>query len=354
MKLARVHRAGMALCLCLALVAPLAGCDRRPRLVPASADSLGTGDDSVSILAREAVRQWESGQSEPAATTTARVVLARLTADPSEGWGDRARALLDSLHVGAEVAGVGRTAVVNLFSRAEGESSSWPFFYWSEGGTVRMQALEGRGMRLVDMAARGFDAVGAGDSAQVAVLWGRRAAAGQQPLLLTWRHALGGRWDLSQTLGPDSLGGTGGGQFEDRVLVTRTFRATPGFDECTTCPHVYWERRFRWGPQGFVREDERMVASPYATFTAFVGALVAGDRYTAERYVSDPSLVEFARRYEWHDPALGRWRPAPGTEANAPEMVFFRGRSEAFRVTFQPRGAGWVVLGFEATTRSVE
>jgi hypothetical protein len=35
-------------------------------------------------------------------------------------------------------------------------------------------------------------------------------------------------------------------------------------------------------------------------------------------------------------------------------MIFFRGRSDAFRVTFQPRGAGWVLLGFEATTRSVE
>ncbi len=354
MKLATLHRAGMALALCLAFAGSLAGCDRRPRLVPASADSLGAGDDSVSILAREAMRQWESGQSEPAAATTARVVLARLSADPSDGWGERVRSLLDSLHVGAEVAGAGRAAVVNLFSRAEGESASWPYFYWGERDAVRMQPLEGRGMRLVDMASRGFEAAGAGDSAQVAVLWGRRAAAGQQPLLLTWRHAPGGRWDLSQTLGPDSLGGTGSGQFEGRVLVTRTFRATPWFDECATCPHVYWERRFGWGPQGFVREDERMVPSPYATFAAFLGALVAGDRDAAERFVADASLVEFARRYEWHDPALGRWRPAPGTEANSPEMVFFRGRSEAFRVTFQPRGAGWVVLGFEATTRSVE
>ncbi len=71
-------------------------------------------------------------------------------------------------------------------------------------------------------------------------------------------------------------------------------------------------------------------------------------------FIADPSLYEFARRYEWHDPALARWRPAPGTEANSLEMVFFRGRSDAFRVMFQPRGSGWVVLGFEATTRSVE
>jgi hypothetical protein len=322
--------------------------------VPASADSLGAGDDSVSILAREAVRQWESGQGEPAAGTTARMLLARLSVDAPEGWGARARALLDSLHVGSEVAGSGRAVVVNLFSRAETDGGSWPYFYWNEGGAVRMQPLEGRGMRLVDMAARGFEGGSAGEAAQVAVLWGRRAAAGQQPLLITWRRASGGRWDLAQTLGPDSLGGTGTGRFEDLVLVTRTFRATPWFDECATCPHVFYERRFQWEPHGFVRADERMVASPYASFASFVGALVAGDRDAAERFVADGSLVEFARRYEWHDPQLGRWRPAPGTDANAPEMVFFRGRSEAFRVTFQPRGTGWVVLGFESTTRSVE
>ncbi len=332
----------------------LTGCDRKPRLVPASADSLGVGQDSIAILSRMAVHHWETGQAEQGATITARVLRTRLEADASEDWEDRARTLLDSLGLGAEVAGQERAAVVNLFSRAESDGGSWPYFYWSEAGSVRVQPLEGRGMRLVDAAVRGFTQGSAGDSSQLAVLWGRRGAAGQQPLLLTWRHARGGRWDLAQTLGPDSLGGTGTGEFDDRELVTKTFRSTPWFDECATCPHVYHERRFIWGPQGFVREDDRIVPSPYATFTSFVAALVSGDRETAERWVADPSLVEFARRYEWHDAALGRWRPAPGTEANALEMVFFRGRSDAFRVMFQPRGAGWVLLGFEATTRSVE
>jgi len=336
------------------LLAVLPACDRKPRLVPPSADSTAAGQDSVTVLAREATRQWDAGHAEQAAAVTARVVRARLETETSDAWGDRARALLDSLIFGAEVQGDGRTAVVNLFSRAETDGGSWPYFFWSEGGAVRMQPLEGRGMRLVDMAVRGFEAGVAGDSSQVAVLWGRRGAAGQQPLLLTWRHARGGRFDLTQTLGPDSLGGTGTGQFDARSLVTRTFRTTSWFDECATCPHVYHERRFRWGPLGFVREMDRVVPTPYSTFASFVAALVAGDRDAAQRYVADPSLVEFARRYEWHDPALGRWRVAPGTEATAPEMVFFRGRSDAFRVTFQPRGAGWVVLGFEATTRSVE
>jgi len=341
--------------ICACLLAAQAGCDRKPRLVPASADSLSAGQDSIAILTRLASQHWEAGQPEQAAAVSARVVRARLDAEPvTSNWGDRARSLLDSLGISAEVSGNTGAVVVNLFSRAEGEGVSWPYFFWSEPEGVRVQPLEGRGMRLQDAAVRGFIDGAAGDSSQLAVLWGRRGGAGPQPLLLTWRHARGGRWDLAQTLGPDSLGGTGSGQFDGRDLVTRTFRATPFFDECATCPHVYHERRFTWETQGFTRVDDRVVPSPYATFATLVGALVAGDREEAERQVSDPSLVDFARRYEWHDQALGRWRPAPGTEATAAEMVFFRGRSDAFHVTFQPRGARWVVLGFESTTRSVE
>ncbi len=348
--------AGMRTPIVITLCAVLgAGCgNRKPKLVPESADSLSAGNDSLVILTHMASEKWESGQPEQGAALSARIVRSRLRAAPDGSWEDHARTLLDSLGIACEVQGAEHAAVVNLFSRSEAEGGSWPYFFWSEAGDVRMQLLEGRDMRLLDTAVRDFSGGAAGDSAKLAVLWGRRAAAGQQPLLLTWRHARGGRWDLEQTLGPDSLGGTGTGQFVNGDLVTKTFRSTPWFDECATCPHVLHELHFRWEPQGFVRDDDRVVPSPYATFASFIGALVAGDRDGAEKFVSDPSLVEFARRYEWHDPALGRWRIAPGTEANAPEMVFFRGRSDAFHVTFQSRGGGWVVLGFEATTRSVE
>lgn len=344
----------LALALLALVLLAVAGCDRKPRLVPASADSLSAGQDSLSILSRMASESWESGQSEQAAAISARVVRARLESGASPAWEDVSRTLLDSLNIAAEVAGAPRAAVVNLFSRSEVEGSSWPYFFWNERGDVRVQTLEGRGMRLLDATVRGFNDGGAGDSSQLAVLWGKRTPSGQQPLLLTWRHARGGRWDLAQTLGPDSLGGTGTGQFVGSDLITKTYRTTQWFDECPTCPHVYHERHFRWTPQGFLRDDDRIVPSPYATFTSFVSALVAGDRDGAARWAADPSLVEFARRYEWHDPALGGWRAAPGTEANSPEMVFFRGRTDAFRVTFEARGAGWVVQGFEATTRTVE
>ncbi len=266
----------------VAALVTVTSCDRTPRLVPASADSLSVSQDSVSILSRMASEKWESGQPEQAAALSARVVRTRLETRGGDVWSDRARELLDSLGVAAEVVGHGRIAVVNLFSRAEVEGGSWPYIFWSEGGAVHLQTLEGRGMRLLDATVRGFGDDGATDAAELAVVWGRRAAAGQQPLLLTWRHARGGRWDLAQTLGPDSLGGTGSGQFDDQDLVTKTFRPTPWFDECATCPHVFHERRFTWAADGFARQDDRIVASPYATFTSFLGALIGGDRESAK------------------------------------------------------------------------
>lgn len=340
--------------LLLALAIVVAGCDRTPQLVPAAADSTATGD-SLAILTRIAGERWADGKGDEAAVASARVLRMRLAADPAVVWSDRSRTLLDSLGIAAEVAGFDRFVAVNLFSRTEVDGPTWPHLFWFEDGTVRMQVIEGRAMRLMGANARRFEDGAATDSSQVAVLWGRKVASGVQPLLLTWRHAAGGRWDLAQTLGADSLGGTGRGEFVGEDLVTRTWRATPYFDEnCANCPHVIRERRFEWGPDGYTRISDSIVPSPYATFTAFIHALASADRESAERLVVDPSLIEFAQRYEWHDPALGRWRAAPGSDLSASELVFFRGRQDAYRVSFQSRGNGFVVLGFEAVPRSVE
>ena len=123
--------------------------------------------------------------------------------------------MLDSLGIGAEVVGNDRATVVNLFSRMRGEGDSWPWLFWREDGAVRSQALETRGWQLSGLAARGTTRRPSPPTpAQIAVLWNRRVGAGEQPQLTVWRHATGGRWDLVQTLGPDSLGGVGSGEFE--------------------------------------------------------------------------------------------------------------------------------------------
>lgn len=351
------HPSWSAMLLLLTLGA--AGCDRTPQLIPPEADSLATVPDSFTVFARTAVRRWDEGADEEAAPATARVVHEALRLRPSAPWRERVQGVLDSLGLGAEVAGSERALVLNLFSRIEPGGRSWPYLFWSEGDDVRFQTLEGSGMRLVNVATRGFGNGGApSDSAQTAALFERRAGSGSEPVLLVWKRAEGGRWDLLQNLPPDSLGGTGSGEFvagdHGVDLTTRTFRATPGFDECPTCPHVYRESRFTWGPKGFRRIDDQLVPSPYAAFTALVSALVAGDHRRAERQVTDRALVDFAVRFGWDERGRGRWRVAPATDESALEMVFFRGAQEAYRISFQARDGDWVVSGFEPTQRAVE
>ena len=352
---AGARRAALALALAGALAA---GCTRRPQLVPAGADSTGVRPDSFAVLARQAGDRGEAGEDEQAAAISARLVYGMLHDRPTAPWPERTHDLLDSLGIAAEVQGGDRAMVVNLFSRTEVEGASWPYLFWHDKGDVHLQAMESRGMKLHDLATRGFSFTGTpGDSAQVAVLWARRGAGGPQPVLTVWRDAHG-RWDLAQTLGPDSLGGTGNGEFAGAdsasMLTTRTYRPAPWFDECTSCPHIFHVRHFAWGSAGFVRLDDRATPSPYATFTAFIAALIAGDRDRANALVADPALVDYARRYGWDQPGRGRWRVAPETDESALEMVFFRGTNDAYRVAFEPRGPQWVVRGFESTERTIE
>ncbi|MCC6350662.1 MAG: hypothetical protein IT347_13840 [Candidatus Eisenbacteria bacterium] len=358
MSAARRARGAAAIAALLGLAMAGSGCDRTPSLVPAGADSIRANPDTLAILARAAASRWDAGDDEQGSALSARVVLEALRLRPNAPWPERSRALLDSLGVSAEVSGDDRLVVVNMFSRASGGDASYPYLFWRDGGP-HMQPLETQDLRLVAVTARGFDSgAEAGDSARAAVLWGRRVSSGQQPLLMVWRHAKGGRWDLAQTLGADSLGGVGTGEFSGAdtslALTTRTYRPTPFFDECPTCPHVFHERRFAWRPAGFVRTDDQIVPSPYVAFTSFVAALVADDRDLASRFATDPSLVDFARRYEWNQSARGRWRVAPGTADGTTSMVFLRGASEAFRVAFEPRDGDWVVAGFEPTTAPIE
>lgn len=352
------RRAGIAGLMALLALA-VAGCDRTPQLVPPEADSLAVVPDSFTVLSRTAVRKWDEGADDEAAAASARLVHAALRLRPGAPWRERARGVLDSLGIGAEVAGSDRALVVNLFSRVEAMGHTWPYLFWNEGGEVRFQTLEGGGMHLVDVVTRGFGNDGApSDTAQTAALFDRRVAAGTEPVLMVWQRAAGGRWDLLQHLPGDSLGGTGSGEFvageQGADLTTRTFRPTPYFDECPSCPHVHREARFEWKGSGFRRIDDQMVPSPYAAFTAFIAAVMARDHVRAARHVTDPALIDFALRFDWDEGGRGRWRVAPGSDENALEMVFFRGARDAFRVSFQARDGDWVVSGFEPTERAIE
>jgi len=343
----------------------LSGCSRQPRFVPAPADSsLAVAGDSLAEQVRVLNERWSAeGGGREAARLTAQVLLqdlrVRLAAGPPGSWEERARVLLDSLGLGAELTSTGCALAVNFFSRSDPATGSWPWVFWCGGTTVRAQAVEGAGMGLVGLAARGLSAEPAdnGSAPGIAALFARRAGSGQQPLLLAWRIA-GERLELAQTLGPDSLGGVGTGAFGTPgdsavVLTTRTWKPTPRFDECATCPHVFHQRRFRWGLEGFERLEDALIPTPYVTFVQLIQALTAGDRDGAIERVTRPALVESARRAGWAT-VKGSWRAAPGSEERGDEMVFFRGLDEAWKVRFERHGEDWRVDSFEATTRVIE
>ncbi len=343
-----------SLVLAALVVAGLAGCQRSPRFKPLPPDSTATASrDSVRAATEAAVRGWERGGGEEAARLTAEALLGVIRPLPVSEWEGRSRALLDSLAIGAEVGASGNAMLVNLFSRSDPEHGSWPWLYWSAGKAVRMQALEGRDLRLVEMVARD----GPGAPAGVAALFTRRGATGGLPIAFAWKAGPGGSYALAQTLGSDSLGGAGSGEFARAdtsfELRARTYRPARGFTECAACPHAYTLHRFRWTESGFARESSQPVPSAYASVVRFVNALEANDRQAGFEVLADGALWDEARRLDWHQ-ARGLWRVAPSTAENAREMVLFRGEREAYRVTFESRGGDWKLASLEATTRTVE
>ena len=353
--------------LSLALLA--GGCDRRPRLVPAGADSLVTlSRDSLVILARDVQDRWESGDHpEEAARLSAVLVLSDLARrDPSE-WGFRTRTFLDSLAIGAELASAPCVQAINFFSRSNPDGGSWPYLVWCGETHPRMQALEGRGHHLLAVGVATLNpspeniippAAPPSPSTSVALLYTRRSAGGQQPLVTVWSHVRkDDPWNLVQSLGADSLGGVGSAELAERdtalELSSRTYHVTRGFDECPTCPHVYRTRRFRLAAGGFSRIDESIVPSPYATFVQFISALGADDRDALARLVANGDLVDQARKLGWSNGG-GNWRVAPETDEAATSMVFFRGRDEAYKVNFISRDDDWLISAIELTSNAIE
>jgi hypothetical protein len=244
--------------------------------------------------------------------------------------------------------------VVNLFSRSDPNGPSWPYVFWCADDTLQHQNIEGQGMRLNELLAR--DVTGPVSKRGLAVLFGRHGPSGERPVLLTWAGTSKG-WTLVQTLGSDSLGGTGSGHFEERggsiVLVTQTYRILRGFQECPACPHVRSHKRFRWEGRKFRSVEEVVDETPYAAFVRFVRALKAADYVEAMNYVSDREVLEHAVHLGWSR-SRQPWRAAPGTHDRATEMVFFHGQQDAYRVWFESFGRRWVISSVDTTARTAQ
>lgn len=350
----------------LAALAALAGCSREPRFVPPAADSALVAErDPFAEQARAAQQRWARGaDGAEAARLSAELLLADLRArsggtapgGDAAAWEPRARELLDSLAIGAECAGAPGALAVNFFSRGDPSGGSWPWLFWDDAGSIAAQAVDGQGMSLVALAARGLGGGAAPAPPAVAALFSRRAGSGSQPFVLVWSAAAG--LVPAQTLGPDSLGGTGSGAFEAggdgaTWLVTRTWRPTPRFEECASCPHVLRERRFHWEADGFRLVDDRVVPSPYATFVEFIQALTVGDHDGALRLVTRPSVVAAAQQAGWGT-VRGTWRVAPGRGRREDELVFYRGANEAWQVGFARGPDGWRLDAAAPAARVIE
>ena len=340
-------------------LALLTSCNRKPHLVPAAADSTAAiPHDSTALYVQMARDAWQNAEEGAhAADLTARLILDRMRGDKDQTLGGAARDFVDSLGMGAEVAGRD-PAVVNLFSRSDPTGGSWPFVFWREGAAVHYQPLDASGLHLSGTT---LEASQPSKAQRFAALFSGSGPTGQQPFAFVWERPPGAAsWRLAQSLGTDSLGRTGNAKILDgagpdgAVLETRTYTVEHGFDECASCPHVYKVRRFKWDAPGLVTATVSSEHTPYAAFVALVTALAAGNRAAAAQLVSDPGLLATADGYAWGVSSKGRWRLAPGTNASATELLVFRGAQEAYRVHFMPRGEDWVVSAFEPASRSVE
>jgi hypothetical protein len=345
-------RMAMAAVALVALVATT-GCQRRSAYKPLPADTTSVNSDSLVAALTAAQQSWDSGSGEAAAKLSATAMLGDIRQRPFAEWNDRARDLLDSLAIGGEVGHGGAAVMVNFFSRSDPDHGSWPYLFWLGAKGARTQGLEGRDLRFTAMTTLPE----AGIPATVAVLFARRAAPGSQPLAMVWKTNSAGALVLAQTLGPDSLGGSGSGEFAvvDSMIEmnTRTYRPAKLFEECPTCPHLYSIHHFRWEGSSFRRLYDEALDSPYAAFVRFVQAVAAGDRDAARAELADESLWDDVRNYEWDQPR-GLWRVAPTTDETGRELTFFRGQREAYRVTFDGRNGDWRITGIIPTRQSVE
>jgi len=351
-------RQAVAWCVLILLVAGVASsCQRKPRFVPTE-DDTSAAPDSGTLKLRTLIDLWDAGVYEDAAATTAEILAADLSHRAPDVRRGRASQFLDSLSIGAEIAGGSCAMTVNFFARSDPGAGSWPYLFWCDGNGVSQQKVQGSGLSLGNMVSRGFEGQPAagGSGPGVAALFSRRGRGGQLPILMVWALR-GTSWRLQQTLGADSLGGVGTGEFEigdDSItLTTRTFRAAPYFEECASCPHAYTVRRFRWEGSGFERTGEEKVPSMYATFVDFIRAMMASDWNQASTRVTHRSLLDAANRFDWGRP-MGSWRVAPVNDGGRDELVMYRGQDEAYRVHFEPWGRDWLISGFEPVPRSID
>ncbi len=178
------------------------------------------------------------------------------------------------------------------------------YFFWYRGDRLMMQAMALPGGR------KPLFRVWWNNEAEAPYVWGLldRARDGRMGMHLLRMTSDGGFWRPFQWPGhgPD-LDGAYEAVWVDldrdlRPELKTWSRATPDplFAECPGCPPRLIERTYADRRRaGFELIENRVMATPYATFTDFVRALVNQDRSAAARCVAKPQLVDEARKLGW-------------------------------------------------------
>jgi hypothetical protein len=126
------------------------------------------------------------------------------------------------------------------------------------------------------------------------------------------------------------------------LVVTGSGGRDPLFDDCPTCPHLERVQRYLFRGDTWTLSGERVAATPYAAFVAFLHALREGTPDSALPYASGPYVIEQAQGMGLE---LGRGplRAVPGTLASDPTQRYRTGGTEAIEVTLRNTGDHWVV-----------
>jgi hypothetical protein len=174
----------------------------------------------------------------------------------------------------------------------------------------------------------------------------------------------GGHWNLIQAEedGPD-LGNSGGvswvdtnGDGQPELVVFARGVTDSLFEDCSACPRTITELVFTERTSGFQLHDNRVLPSPFTTFTLFVRLLIDGNRAAAARLVRDPARVQAAIADGWGLRRAPRTWKVESSEPDQPWprwlLMRFRGAQGVrhYRVRFEMERGRWIIRDWEDAT----
>jgi len=339
----------------------------------ASGDSMRA--DAASALAREAfTAAWAQAADDrkgaEQASTTERLPVVLKDSPPTR---EAVAELLTKVGLAADiVAADGRPALwqVIVSDPVGSASASTEFWAWPDtksGGTLpTVQVLPPRAPARRTF---GPDAVGGilawsdGQEARLASAWARPRGRGGLTVALAERRLDPlAHWTItaSQTLPleVDSVtfapaAGAGAAAGPPALLALGAGARDPLFDDCPTCPHLERAQRYEFSGGAYRLAEERVHASPYSAWVAFLHALQEGTPDGALPYVTDAAIVEQAKQLGL-DHHVGTLRAVPGTTAEDVTQRYRTPTGTGIEVTLEPRGDHWVVGDVRAASVAIE